>query len=326
MYRLAIAAILVSGCATAPPEAPAPTGPGLATALLEAGAAVEDAASVSFNEGPAADAEGAIYFTEITGNRILKYLPDGSFTEFRKPSRRANGLAFDAQGKLLACEGGGRQVTRTDLSSGDLEVLAGEFEGARLNSPNDIVVAKNGRIYFTDPRYGDQSGRELETEDVYMIDNDGSLVRVATKPEIAKPNGIALSPDQKTLYVADTQPGPPRQARVMAFSVNADGTLSEPRSIYSFGQDRGIDGMAIDTEGNLYGAAGNANNGPENPAGVYVISPQGDLLGLIPVPEDAITNCNFGGPDLKTLYITAGKRLLKVRTKNQGSLVYPPLR
>ncbi len=325
MRRFALIAVFLSGCATPPPELTEPAGPPSPTALLESGAAVENAASVSFNEGPAADADGAVYFTEITGNRILKYLPDGSFSEFRKPSRRANGLAFDAQGRLLACEGGGRQVTRTDLASGELEVLASKFEGKKLNSPNDIVVAKNGRIYFSDPRYGDQSGRELETEDVYMIDNDGSLIRVATKPEIAKPNGIALSPDQKTLYVADTQPGPPREARVMAFSVNDDGTLSDPRSIYSFGHGRGIDGMAIDVEGNLYGAAGNANNAPENAAGVYVISPSGELLGMIPIPEDAITNCNFGGADLKTLYITAGKRLLKVRTKNTGFLVYPPL-
>jgi len=325
MHRIALLAAIVSGCATPPPGALEAVGPALPAALLEAGASVEEAASVSFNEGPAADAEGAVYFTEIAGNRILKYLADGSFTEFRKPSRRANGLAFDAEGRLVACEGGGRQVTRTDLASGELEVLASEFEGNRLNSPNDLVVAKNGRIYFTDPRYGDQSGREIETEDVYMIETDGSMTRVATKPDIAKPNGIALSPDQKTLYLADTQPGPPREARVIAFRVNDDGTLSEPQAIYSFGQGRGVDGMAIDLEGNLYGAAGNASNSPENATGVYVISPAGKLLGMIPVPEDAVTNCNFGGPELKTLFITAGKKLLKIRTKNSGFLVYPPL-
>ena len=315
LTALALAAI---SCSTPPPE-PQPK-----PAFLQSGANLEIAAAIAFNEGPAADAEGAVYFTEITGNRILKYLPDGTWTEFRNPSRRANGLAFDAQGRLLACEGGGRQLTRTDLATGELEVLATAYEGKRLNSPNDLVVATNGRIYFTDPRYGDQSGRELATEDVYMVDTDGTLTRVATAPEIAKPNGIALSPDQSTLYVADTQPGPPSEARIMAFAVNADGALTDPRAIYSFGEGRGIDGMAIDVEGNLYGAAGHSNNAPENRSGVYVVSPKGELLGVIEIPEDSATNCTFGGPDLKTLYVTAGKTLFQIRTENAGFLVYPP--
>jgi gluconolactonase len=157
---------------------------------------------------------------------------------------------------------------------------------------------------------------------VYLIDADGSLRRAATKPEIAKPNGIALSPDQKTLYVADTQPGPPTEARVMAFDVAEDGSLSNGRSIYSFGAGRGIDGMAIDVEGNLYGAAG-TNGNPNNRAGVYVITPGGELAGVIPIPEDPITNCNFGGDGLKTLYITSGKTLFRIATKSSGFLVYP---
>lgn len=320
------------GCAPAPPpmQPAEPAALPAPTALLAPGAAPETAASLVFTEGPAADAEGNVYFTEITGERILKYSSaDGSISEFRKPSGRANGLAFDPQGRLVACEGantgGSRQVTRTDLQSGRIEVLATKYEGKRLNSPNDLVIAKNGRIYFTDPRYGGQEGRELETEDVYLIDADGSLRRVATKPDIAKPNGIALSPDQQTLYVADTQPGPPTEARVMAFDVAEDGSLSNPRSIYSFGRGRGIDGMAIDVEGNLYGAAGNNSGDPANPAGVYVITPAGALAGVIAIPEDPIANCNFGGPDLKTLYITAGKTLFSIKTKNAGFLVYPPL-
>ena len=298
-------------------------------AVVAPGQELALAASVVFTEGPAADAEGNVYFSEITGNRILKYSPGAAWTVFREPSRRANGLAFDAAGRLVACEGaregGGRQVTRTDLESGKVEVLVGSYEGKKLNSPNDLVVAKNGRIYFTDPRYGGQEGRELETEDVYLIDTDGSVKRVATKPEIAKPNGLGLSPDQKTLYVADTQPGPPREARVMKFDVREDGGLENPRVHYSFGSGRGIDGMTIDVEGNIYGAAGNNNNPPENHAGVYVISPQGEVVGRIPVPEDAVTNCTFGGPELKTLFITAGKQLYAIRMKNSGLLTYPPL-
>jgi gluconolactonase len=331
--RSLIPLVLVAwSCAPAPPPEPAPpppAEPALPTALLEEGATPKSAASLVFTEGPAADAEGNVYFTEITNNRILKYSPDGAISEFRNPSGRANGLAFDSEGRLVACEGGNtggnRRVTRTDMATGKVEVLASAYEGKALNSPNDLVIAQNGRIYFTDPRYGGQDGRLLETEDVYMIDTDGSLRRVATKPDIAKPNGIALSPDQKTLYVADTQPGPPTEARVMAFDVAEDGSLSNGRSIYSFGAGRGIDGMAIDVEGNLYGAAGNNANGPENPAGVYVITPSGELAGVIPIPEDPITNCNFGGPDLKTLYITSGKTLFQIRTKNAGFLAYPPV-
>jgi gluconolactonase len=315
--------------APAPSETPETPGPPSPTAMLASGAQPETAASLVFTEGPASDAEGNVYFTEITNNRILEYAPDGIITGFRKPSGRANGLAFDAQGRLVACEGGNtdgnRRVTRTDMATGKVEALASAYDGKKLNSPNDLVIAKNGRIYFTDPRYGDQGGRELETEDVYLIDADGSLRRVATKPEIAKPNGIALSPDQKTLYVADTQPGPPTEARVMAFDVAEDGSLSNGRSIYSFGSGRGIDGMAIDVEGNLYGAAGTLANAPENPAGVYVITPAGELAGVIPIPEDPITNCNFGGADLKTLYITSGKTLFRIQTKNAGFLVYPPV-
>ena len=297
------------------------------TALLEPDASLSTATSIAFTEGPAADAEGNVYFSEIRGNRILKYSPDGAWSEFRNPSRRANGLAFDAQGRLIACEGadvgGARQVTRTDLSTGKVEVLADRYEGKRLNSPNDLTVDRSGRIYFTDPRYGSQEGRELETEDVYLIDTDGSLRRVATQPDITKPNGIGLSPDGKTLYVADTQPGPPRRARVVKFDVEEDGTLANGREHYSFGEGRGIDGMAIDVEGNIYGAAGNNANPPENQAGVYVISPGGALLGRIAIPEDAVTNCTFGGDGRSTLYVTAGKTLFQIRTRKPGSLVYP---
>ena len=297
------------------------------TALLEPDAGLATAVSISFTEGPAADAGGNVYFSEIRGNRILKYDPDGTWSEFRNPSRRANGLAFDAIGRLIACEGadvgGGRQVTRTDLATGKVEVLADRYEGKRLNSPNDLTVGRQGRIYFTDPRYGSQDARELETEDVYLIDTDGSLQRVATQPNITKPNGIGLSPDGKTLYVADTLPGPPRHARVVRFDVQENGTLTNAGEHYSFGEGRGIDGMAIDNEGNIYGAAGNNANPPENHAGVYVISPAGMLLGRIPIPEDAVTNCTFGGNERRTLYVTAGKTLFQIRTRNPGSLIYP---
>jgi gluconolactonase len=327
---LLLAAAVATACAPpAPPtEEPAATTVPLPTAVLNAGAELKSSTSVVFTEGPAADAEGNVYFTEITGNRILKYAPGENWTEYRNPSRRANGLAFDPEGRLVACEGaapgGGRQVTRTDMASGKVEVLADNYEGKKFNSPNDLVIDRQGRIYFTDPRYGDQSGKELDTEDVYMIDTDGRVTRVLTKPDVNKPNGIGISPDGKTLYVADTI-AEPKEARVMAFDLADDGTPSNGRKHYSFGSGRGIDGMTIDTEGNIYGAAGNNNNPPENLAGIYVISPSGELAGRIPAPEDSVTNCTFGGEGLRTLYVTAGKNLYEIRTRNAGSLTYPPM-
>ncbi len=312
MRRFALAPILLLGFACGP-VSEAPTAD--AADALPIADPPSIAASVVFTEGPAVSESGDVYFTEITGNRILKHTPGGeAWTEFRNPSRRANGLAFDPRGRLIACEGaapgGGRQVTRTDLETGDLEVLASEYEGERFNSPNDLTIAADGRIYFSDPRYGSQDGREIETEDVYLIRPSGEILRVATAPEIRKPNGMALSPDEKTLFVADTQPGPPREARVVKFDVAADGTLSNPRVHYSFGGGRGIDGMAIDSDGRIYGAAGTMGGAPENPAGVYVISPSGELETIIPVPEDSATNCTLSR-DGETLYITAGKLLLE---------------
>ncbi|MDA2923947.1 SMP-30/gluconolactonase/LRE family protein [Acidobacteria bacterium AH-259-L09] len=327
-FVLGLVYTLVVCCSPAPTESPQMAAPeNLLMSPLESSAELQIAVSVAFTEGPAADAEGNVYFSEIRGTRIIKWSPDGSWSEFRRPSHRANGLAFDAEGRLIACEGngrdGGRRITRMDLSTGKVEVLAERYQGKRLNSPNDLVIERQGGIYFSDPRYGSQAGRELETEDVYRIDPDGSLTRVATKPDIHKPNGLIISPDGKMLYVADTKSEPMREARLMAFDIQEDGSLSNGRSIYSFGSGRGIDGMAIDVEGNIYGAAGNNNNPPENHAGIYIISPAGELLKRIPIPEDTVTNCTLGGPDLKTLYVTAGKNLYQIRVKNRGHLLYP---
>ncbi len=293
--------------------------------LLEPGAKLETAVSIVFTEGPAADAEGNVYFTEITGSRILKFTPGRGFSVFREPSGRANGLAFDAQGRLVACEGadlgGNRRMTRTDLATGKIEVLAERYQGKRLNSPNDLDIDPQGRIYFSDPRYGNQAGRELDSEDVYRIELDGKLTRVLTKPDVEKPNGLLVSADGKTLFVADTAAGP---ATIKKFDIRPDGSVANGRTHYSFGPGRGADGMAMDVEGNIYAAAGSNTGSPENLAGIYLISPAGKLLGRIPIPEDAVTNCTFGDADLRTLYITAGKNLYRIRTEKRGYLVYPP--
>lgn len=293
------------------------------------------AVGVAFTEGPACDAEGHVYFTDIMNNRIL-VLDAGSkyFRVFREPSGRANGLLFDAQGRLLACEGnefcpndGHRRVTRTDMKTGKVEVLTDRFEGKRYNAPNDIAACSNGRLFFTDPCYYDRSTMELDHDSVYRIDPDGKVTRVLSQPEIQRPNGIALSPDERTLYLVDSCPVTGGNRKIWAFDLAHDGTLSSQSLVFDFASGRGGDGMCVDSQGTLYIAAGVSRaRGPHEttdvPQGVYAIRPDGKLLGRIPVYEDVITNCTWGGPDLKTLYITAGKTLYHVRVDVPGWVVH----
>jgi gluconolactonase len=207
-------------------------------------------------------------------------------------------------------------------------VLTERYEGARYNSPNDVVVDGRGRIYFTDPCYGDRSLMEMEVEGVYRVDPNGSVMRILQQPDIQRPNGIAITPDDQTLYLVDSNPNAGGNRKIWAFDLAANGSVSNQRLVYDFAPGRGGDGMRLDVEGNLWIAAGiNRARGKgettENPAGVYVVSPSGKLLGRIPVPEDLITNLAFGGPDKKTLYVTAGKSLFKLQTNIAGWSVYP---
>ena len=296
------------------------------------------AAVVCFLEGPAVDATGNVFFSDIAGNRILKMDPKGAVTTFRADSGRTNGNCFDAQGRLISCEGGEqgpgrRRVVRTDMKTGEVTVLTDKYDGKRYNSPNDCCVDGKGRIWFTDPRYGaDRSDLEMDVEAVYRIDGEGKAARVLTQKEINRPNGIAVSPDDKTLYVIDSHPKVGGNRKVWAFDLAADGSLSKQRVVYDFGKGRGGDGMRVDMKGNLWVAAGinkprgNAGESLDVPAGVYVISPEGKLLGRIPVPEDLVTNLAFGGPERKTLYVTAGKTLYQFPVNVSGYAVYPPLR
>jgi gluconolactonase len=270
-----------------------------------------------FTEGPAHGPEGCIYFSDI-GNRIMKYDPaTGRTSEYRNPSGRANGLDFDPEGRLVAAEGantgGHRRITRTDRD-GKVTVLADRWMGKRFNSPNDLTIDTRGRIYFTDPRYVGSEKRELDTESVYRIDPDGTVTRIIT--DVQKPNGIILSPDMKTLYLADSNPS--GNQHLLSFPLDADGNVGTKTLLHDFGKDRGIDGMSIDTRGNLYAAAGKDRTG-----GIYVFSPEGKKLGFLLVPE-LPTNCVFGGKDRKTLYITAGKSLYRVRLNAEGFAVYRP--
>ena len=293
------------------------------------------ATTIAFTEGPACDADGNVYFTDIVNNRILKLDSlTGRYSVFREPSGRANGLLFDAQGRLLACEGnefcpndGNRRVTRTSLQTGAVEVLVDRWEGKRLNSPNDIAACSNGQMFFTDPCYYDRTTMELDHESVYRINPDGSVHRVLTQPQIQRPNGIAVSPDERKLYVVDSCPVAGGHRKIWAFDLSNDGMLSSQSLVIDFAPGRGGDGMCVDSQGTLYIAAGvsrprNPNETGDVPPGVYAVRPDGKVLGRIPVYEDVITNCTWGGIDLKSLYITAGKTVYHVRVEVPGWVVH----
>src|ERR1700719_3459010 len=182
--------------------------------LDPANTVAEAAATVCFLEEPAVDAAGNVFFSDIAGNRILKMDAKGAVTTFRADSGRTNGNCFDAQGRLISCEGGEqgpgrRRVVRTDVKTGKITVLTDKYDGKRYNSPNDVCVDGKGRIWFTDPRYGNRDGMELDVEGVYRIDAEGRVTRVLGQPAVQKPNGIAVAPDVSKLYLADSndQPG-----------------------------------------------------------------------------------------------------------------------
>lgn len=295
------------------------------------------AVGVAFTEGPACDAQGNLYFTDIVNNRILVLDAGSKYPRvFRAPSGRANGLLFDIQGRLLACEGnefgpndGNRRVTRTDLATGTVEVLTDHYDGKRYNAPNDIAACSNGQLFFTDPCYYDRTTMEMDHDSVYRIDTNGKVTRVITQPQIHRPNGIALSPDERTLYLVDSCPIAGGNRKIWAFDLASDGTVNNQRLVFDFAPGRGGDGMCVDSQGTLYIAAGvararNPHETTDVPPGVYVIRPDGEILGRIPVYEDVITNCTWGGPDLKTLYITAGKTVFQTQVDVPGWLVHRP--
>jgi gluconolactonase len=302
--------------------------------LPEGSVAPATATSLAFTEGPAVHADGTVYFSDIENNRIMKLSPDGTRSVFREPSGRTNGNTFDRQGRLLHCEGaefgpgGGRRITRTNLETGDYEVLADRFDGVRYNAPNDICVDGQGRIYFTDPCYGDRSQMEMEIEGVYRIDLDGSVTRILQQPAIERPNGIAVTQDSKRLYLVDSCPTIGGNRKIWAFDLDEAGDPSNQRVVIDFAPGRGGDGMRLDMAGNLYIAAGIMTpRGPHEtadvPPGIYVVSPTGELKSRIPIREDVLTNLAFGGADGRTIYITAGKTLFKTRVAIPGQVAYP---
>ena len=319
-------------------SAPLPSG------LLARRAAVSVAARTCLLEGPAFDAKGDLYFSDIYNSHIYRMTPDGKVSTFRADSGRTNGNTFDALGRLISCEGaeqgegGRRRIVRTEMDTGRFEVLTERYEGERYNSPNDVVVDSQGHIWFTDPYYGDDpTSLEMGAEAVYRIDPspngdvtaDGNVTRVLTQPAIERPNGLAVTPDRKTLYVIDSNNRAGGNRKIWAFDLSDDGWPSGRRLVFDFGHGRGGDGMRLDERGNLWVAAGilfprNANETADVPPGIYVFTRKGELLGRIPIPEDLCTNLAFGGPDRKMLHVTAGKSIYKIPVAVAGYALSPP--
>lgn len=317
---MTVAALFLASCSEKAPIAKEATPPPVPEASV--------ATTVAFTEGPAQGPDGMVYFTDVTNNRILRFNPLTRKHEvFREDSNRANGLIFDGQGRLIACEGSDPEhdnprVTRTDLKTGRVEAIATQFEGKSFNGPNDVTIDAKGRLYFTDPAPDAMSQSPAKprnatgTPGVYRIDPDGKITRILTAPETEWPNGLVISPDDRTFYLIEAHKTEGGARAIRAFDLSPEGTVSNRRDLYNFYPGRSADGMAIDASGNLYAAAGlNRRRGThetlDTKCGVYVISPQGKLLKMIPIPEDTITNTAFGGTDNRTLYITAGKTLFQ---------------
>ena len=248
-----------------------------------------------FTEGPVwIPDEQRLLFSDIPADTIF----DHTGEVFREPSNNANGLILDTEGRLIACEHGARRVTRTE-PDGSITVLADNFEGRRLNSPNDAIVRSDGAIFFTDPPYGvSEADRELDFSGVYVIRPDGELVLLAD--DFDRPNGLALSRDERTLYVADT-----REHLIRAYDVAEDGSLSNARL---FTEIPNPDGMDVDAAGRVWTAGSD---------GIQVNDPDGTVLFVLEVPQHP-ANCAFGGEDGKTLYITARSALYSVPVHIRG--------
>lgn len=253
-----------------------------------------------FTEGPASDTEGNVYFTDQPNNKIYKWsVKDGSISVFMNDAGRANGLYFDNQGDLLAAADKDSEIWKIN-SEKEVEVLVESFKGKRLNGPNDLWVAPNGRIYFTDPYYQrdywKRAEKEIEAERVYYVDQKGSISIAAD--DLVKPNGIVGTPDGETLYIADIGAG-----KTYSYKINPDGSLTDKKLF----TESGSDGMTIDNHGNVY-LTGN---------GVRVFDKSGKEIKHIPILEDWTANVTFGGKNQQSLFITAQQAvyILKMNVK-----------
>lgn len=281
-----------------------------------------DAPSVT--EGPVWDGE-AVLFTDIPNYRIMRYEPaGGDCTVYRTETNLANGLKFGPDGRLYACEQATHRVVRYE-PDGDVTVIADAYEGKELNAPNDLAFDGEGRLWFSDPYYGDNvEARELDHRSVYRAEpgSDGEWELVRTTYDTTQPNGLVVSPDGERLYVAQLEGGEGGDRELRSYPIREDGSLGEYEVLYDFYPGAGIDGMCLDEDGNIVAPAGSAEeeSGPQ----VYVFSPSGRVLSTHPYPGTRATNCAFGGPDLRTLYVTGfDSGLHRARTDRVGYLGPP---
>lgn len=256
-------------------------------------------AGFRFTEGPAWSPDGFLVFSDVPNNKIHRWEAGRGVDVLRQASLGANGNAFDAKGNLYTCESRSRRVTRTD-PKGKVTVLAERYQGKRFNAPNDLCVRKDGHVWFTDPAFGDQSDtRELDFYGVYHLTPNGEITLVA-QPK-GRPNGIALAPNGRILYVANSD-----DRNVRAYDVDRDGKAANERVVVA--DIEGVpDGMRVDEKGNLYVAAKH----------VYVFTPEGKPLATIHVPETP-ANVAFGERDYKSLFITARTGVYRVRVPIAG--------
>jgi gluconolactonase len=312
-------------------------------AIVPAGAKLEKlfGEGMVLTEGVASAPDGTIYFSDITfshvakekkipveAGHIWKFDPKTKkLTIFRSPSGMSNGIKFDADGNMICCEGadyGGRRVSKTDMKTGKAYILTASYKGKRYNSPNDLTIDEKGRIYFSDPRYLGHEPLEQPTMAVYRIDPDGKVTMIIT--DAGKPNGVCISPDQKTLYVVSNDNGAwgfdrlPKDAKsfkgrmaLLAYDLAPDGSATFRKELVNYAPQDGPDGLVVDKEGNLYVAVRDATR-----PGIYVYSPEGKELAYIKTDE-LPTNVGFGrGAEARTLYITSGVSLYRINLNKEG--------
>jgi gluconolactonase len=285
--------------------------------LIEPSAEVERIAhGFTFTEGPIWMPDNSLHFSDMPEDKRRRWHPEDGVSVVRGRSNKCNGMTLDRNGALIVCEHSTSLVVRE--TEGERHVLASAWKGTGLNSPNDVIVASDGSVYFTDPTYGRmpvfgiERDVELDFRGVYRVPPGGGLELIAD--DFAQPNGLCLSPDESLLYVNDTE-----RAHVRVFELMSDGRLRNGRVFaadISNAPDRSdgcVDGMKIDERGNLYVTA---------PGGIWIYAPDGTKLGAINVPEK-VANMNWGGPDWKTLYITASTSVYRLRMGVGGNrLVY----
>jgi len=288
--------------------------------------------AVPLTEGPVWDGE-YLYFTHIHASRIMRHDPaSGAIDVWREGTNRTNGLAFDAQGRLYGCCSGGRAILRFD-PDGRNAVVADRVDGKRLNTPNDLGIDRKGRIWFTNPinagNWDKTEKTELDNQSVLRADPqpDGSYAVTRVTFDTTMPNGILVSPDQNTLYVAESGYARGIARELRAYPIRDDGSLGAYTTLFTWGEDargvhRGIDGMCFDADGNIVATNGWEVSGP-GPM-ITVFSPGGRVLETHPVPAIRPTNCCFGGADMTTLFVTTTQgHLFRAKTHRVGWAIYP---